>query len=151
MSGEVRMVTILGLPESIAVNVGLSNERFEGTPCWRWSGRARKEDGRPMIGRAIYAYRHIYSLLRCDPVGVLHHRCEKSWCVNPWHAEAMSQSDHMREHDAGGDWGQAQKTRCPAGHSYDDVNTYRWRNERQCRICRRETKRRFRAKLKRHS
>ena len=117
------------------------------TPCIKWPGGHRKHDGRPML-RKQYAYRAVYELA-CGPLPegvVLHHVCDNAACVNLTHLEPMTQAEHMRLHpENSGDKFQADKTHCPAGHAYTEDNTYRWRNERHCKTCRRETKRRLRA------
>lgn len=40
------------------------------------------------------------------------------------------------------------KTHCRNGHEYTEANTIKWRNERVCRTCRRETKQRYNRKRK---
>lgn len=100
-----------------------------------------------MVGHS-YAYRLVYAAAtgtEC-PDGVAHHTCENKACVNPTHLEFITQADHAREHGRGGDWGQAAKTHCPAGHPYSDENTYRVRGERRCRECGRATARKYQAK-----
>lgn len=99
-----------------------------------------------MSGRSDYAYRLVYEAatgLPC-PEGVAHHTCENPACVNPHHLQFIPREQHLKEHDLHGDWGQALKTHCPQGHAYDDENTYVYRGERGCRICRREAGRRYR-------
>jgi len=113
------------------------------TPCVAWTGSHRTSDGRPIIDRQ-YVYRVLWEEANGPLDGLsLHHTCENKWCVNLDHLQPMSQGDHLREHGLAGDWGQADKTHCPAGHEYTEENTYRWNNERLCRACRRETKRRY--------
>ena len=41
---------------------------------------------------------------------------------------------------------EARRTRCPAGHLYDEENTYHWRGSRMCKKCRRAAFLRFKAK-----
>ena len=117
--------------------------------CWEWPGTRRKQDGRALACRD-YAYRLVYRAATGHdcPVGMsAHHRCENPGCVNPWHLEFKPQGSHMIEHGlTGGDWGQAHKTQCPAGHDYNDENTYTYitkegYTERQCRLCLRDKKR----------
>jgi hypothetical protein len=125
-------------PDQIRARIFVTDVVWNGTQCWRWNGQHRKRDGRPIFnGR--YVYRVVYELERGPlPQGkghASHHGCEHQWCINPWHVASISQSEHMHMHELGGDWGQAQKTHCPAGHPYDEANTYRWRGERRCRIC----------------
>lgn len=106
-----------------------------------------------MSGRQ-YAYRVIYEDIHGPiPDGlVAHHRCENPQCVNPEHIELITQGEHIAEHGLPGDWGQSDKTHCPAGHPYDETNTYHYtrkdgRRERHCRECRRAARRRHRAKF----
>jgi len=117
--------------------------------CWKWGGVHRVSDGRPLFKGKQYAYRVIYEAARGPiPAGaVAHHACGNAWCVNPWHIELTTQSNHMRAHGFGGDAnvGQADKTHCPAGHLYSEANTYRWGNERHCMTCRRAAKLRYRS------
>ena len=116
--------------------------------CWIWTGPSRKDDGRAMASRQ-YAYRLVYESVTggpCPP-GSAHHKCENPSCVNPTHLEFVTQTEHMRQHGWGGDSGQAAKTHCAQGHPYDDENTYRLPNgHRVCRACRRENKRRAKAR-----
>lgn len=118
---------------------------WDGTPCWRWLGQHRKRDGRP-----VHNQRYVYRIVYQDMIGALprgrgyalHHRCEHKWCINPKHVSPISQSDHMREHGLGGDWGEAKKTHCPQGHPYSEENTYYYKDGwRMCRTCLRERRR----------
>ena len=122
--------------------------------CMRWNGRHRKSDGRPVVGKK-YVYRMRWEQ-KYGPIptgSVVHHTCGNSWCVNLRHLRLLSQGDHLREHRLPGDWGQRYKTHCPAGHPYDEHNTYVFIRadgvvERHCRACRLEAKRRYNAKQK---
>ena len=124
--------------------------------CTRWSGSHRKSDGRPIIDpgpHPRYAYRVLWEEAHgpLDPGVLLHHTCENAWCINIDHLAPLTRAEHALEHGKGGDWGQADKTHCPAGHAYNETNTYRYERkngsvERQCKTCRAETKRRFRAR-----
>jgi hypothetical protein len=107
---------------------------WNGTCCWRWLG-AHKRDGRPVLNQK-YVYRILYERERGPlPQGRdTHHSCERSWCINPWHVEPMTHSEHMKIH---GNPYQAHKTHCKAGHPFDEANTHRWKNRRFCRACNR--------------
>ena len=116
--------------------------------CWVWPGRIRKEDGRAMASRD-YAYRTVYEAATGIALGpnVGHHTCENPACINPWHIDGISQSDHVKGHGLPGDWGQADKTHCPWDHPYDEENTYVDPNGgRHCRKCRRRNKQRYEEK-----
>ena len=123
-------------------------------PCRRWDGYHRPSDGRPLDGRQ-YAYRTNYEKeIGPLPNGVGHHLCENKWCAEPRHLEFITQGEHLKEHGLHGDWGQANKTQCPAGHDYDEENTYRYtrkdgRKERHCKRCVLVAKRRYREKKRR--
>jgi hypothetical protein len=118
--------------------------------CWPWPGFTRKSDGRATV-RGKYVYRMLYLAATGEELPESgHHKCENKWCINPWHLEPLSQSDHMKEHGFGGDWGQAEKTHCANDHEYTVENTYTYKTkdgstERHCRICRRAAKARYRA------
>lgn len=123
--------------------VPVCNTRTVLSPCINWP-KVRKQDGRAMIKRR-YAYRVLWEEANgpLPQSTVLHHLCENKACVNLEHLEPTTQSTHMKLHLRGGDWGQAQKTHCPAGHEYTAENTaYVVRKdrpnrnpERHCRQC----------------
>ena len=129
-----------------------------GAGCWGWSGYHRSSDGRPYFRREP-AYRVVWQVLvgPLDPEAVLHHVCENQACVRPDPLHVVSkasQSEHNQAHGRGGDWGQSEKTHCPAGHEYTPENTYTFERERDgvksierhCKTCRRAAKARYRAK-----
>ena len=126
---------------------GITGEQCSSACVLAWAAGER-----PTLG-SRYVYRIVYEEL----IGPLprgkgsHHGCEHKWCINPWHTEVLSQSEHNRAHGLGGDWGQAKKTHCPAGHPYDEENTYHTRGERQCRACKRESLRDRRVRLRQGS
>lgn len=75
----------------------------------------------------------------------VHHRCGTKPCWRPEHLQALSTADHRRVHHA-------ERPRfCPRGHEYTPENTYErttpegWL-QRSCRRCKRETKRRAKAR-----
>lgn len=125
--------------------------------CTRWSGYHRKSDGRPIMRvtgkNPQYAYRVLWEDMH-GPLArglVLHHTCENAWCINLDHLVPVTRARHKAEHGLVGDWGQARKTHCPAGHEYAAENTYVYtrkdgRVERHCRSCTIEAKRRYRAR-----
>ena len=77
----------------------------------------------------------------------LDHLCRNRWCVNPEHVEPVTRRENLIR----GQTTIAQnvsKTHCPAGHAYDETNTYYYRGMRQCRICRDLHRARWRMKTK---
>jgi hypothetical protein len=57
-----------------------------------------------------------------------------------------TRSENARDMLLHGTCANALKTECPLGHPYNAENTYLWRGDRHCRICRREAGRRYRAR-----
>lgn len=108
-----------------------------------------------MVG-SDYVYRLVWEAKNgpLEPGHVLHHECETTWCINPDHVDDLDgPSAHAVIHKMGGDWGQSNKTHCPAGHPYSDENTYIFKrkngkNERHCRACRLVIRRRYVQRLK---
>lgn len=130
------------LPPRLASRILLTDLMWNGTPCWRWIGQHRKQDGRPILNKR-YVYGLTYEAMTGEPLprgrgNATHHCCARLWCINPEHVKPMTQGQHLREHGLEGSRGQALKTHCPSGHPYDEKNTYRWRNERRCRECQRD-------------
>ena len=114
--------------------------------CWLWTGSA---DPRgyghffPEQRKCEQAHRFSYELYRGKiPEGKeIHHICCHKSCVNPEHLEALTHLAHHRLE------GNAVKTHCPQGHPYSGVNlVVEPKNKRACRICKRETLRRSRAR-----
>lgn len=115
-----------------------------GTPCWQWLGW--KDDrgyGRAGFrGKSWCAHRLSYHLfvapitLGCE----IHHKCYNTSCVNPAHLEEVTPlrnyqlrrpSDFLVAIYARN----KKKTHCPAGHPYDEKNTYRQKGSRPGRSC----------------
>lgn len=114
------------------------------TTCWLWTAsKDRKGYGRFGITAKLtrFAHRWAYEQLIIEvPDGlVLDHLCRNTSCVNPWHLQPVTIAVNVRR---GRQW-ESEKTHCPAGHLYDDGNTYRApAGHRECRICRRAATRR---------
>lgn len=124
-----------------------------GEGCWEWQG-ARNQAGRGLIrfeGRTSSAPRVAWQLTfggLPNDLYVLHH-CDNPGCVRPDHLWLGTQTDNMADAKAKGRVrvGHGREVICPAGHPYDEMNTYRYapRNMRMCRACGRERARRYRA------
>ena len=112
--------------------------------CWPWWGRIYR--ARAWHGSRL-AYRVVYEeLIGTCPPGVAHHRCLHGWCVNPFHLEFITRTEHAIEHGLGGGDLQLAKTQCPQGHEYDEQNTYRTKaGHRKCRKCMAKQKREWEA------
>ena len=129
--------------------------------CWRWNasitegyGRVKADGGQ----RSLQAHRVAYEL-EVGPipdgyqVDHLCHNADRSCsggptcphraCVNPGHLEAVAQAENVRRGRTGKiNNHNAVKTRCPAGHRYDESNTYRRGDGyRSCRTCSQERER----------
>lgn len=64
------------------------------------------------------------------------HMCHTRRCVNPTHLRLLTNVENARDN------GFATRTHCPAGHPYDEENTYvRPSGERNCRACARTYRR----------
>lgn len=124
------------------------------TPCWVWRGALKDGYGRfTYEGRTYRAHRVAYEafvgeIAEHDANGkvlVLDHKCRNRACTNPEHVEIVTQRVNIlrgANHVAA----RARVTHCPAGHAYDEANTYRDDlNRRYCRTCRRERARNKRA------
>lgn len=103
--------------------------------CWLWQGATvprgygKFQRGRRGDGFAI-AHRVAYEMtIGPIPEGMhIDHLCRTPACVRPSHLEAVTPEENRRRQAAS-------VTHCPQGHPYDEANTIRWRNHRQCRTC----------------
>lgn len=97
--------------------------------------------------RMVLAHRLMWELCRGPiPDGLtVDHECHNRRCINPDHLRLLTHSQNASDN------GFATRTHCPAGHAYDEANTYRkprtgWR---RCRTCDRDQAR-ARAKARRN-
>jgi len=109
--------------------------------CWAWPGAHRPEDGRARFkGRsaARWMWEMAHGTTVADNADV-HHTCETTWCVNPWHLVVVDRSEHAREH-AQALRPERRKAHCVHGHALDNAREYvrpDGRVERVCRECNR--------------
>lgn len=111
----------------------------EATGCHLWQGKVDKRGyGVISVGnRTMYAHRFAYeTFVGPIPEGLhvdhVHERgCRHRHCVNVEHLEPVTPAENTRRGEP------ARRTHCPAGHPYDDVNTYLRpdRGTRECRAC----------------
>lgn len=101
--------------------------------CWIWHGEIdRRGYGR---FKRFLAHRISWSLSTstADFLG-LDHLCRVHPCVNPAHLEPVTQRENtLRGISLAAV--NARKTHCPAGHPYDEANTYVYRGARHTRRC----------------
>ena len=116
--------------------------------CWNWTASCHP----PRYGQfgirhgvIVRAHRFAYELLVGPiPEGLhLDHLCRNPSCVNPAHLEPVTPGENVRRGEP------ATKTCCVNGHEYTEANTYRSpkTGRRQCRICRRDAVRRYKASM----
>lgn len=113
--------------------------------CHIWAGaKAGRGYGVFMVGsrtdgsrRMVYAHRWAYvHRFGAIPEGLtIDHLCNTPACVNPAHLSPATQYDNsMRGNSAAAV--NKRKTHCPAGHEYDQKNTYvDATGARHCRAC----------------
>lgn len=118
--------------------------------CLVWS-RATDVHGYGRVkweGVTVLAHRLAFFFMEGRwPSGVLRHECDNPPCV--LHTLEGTQADNVadRERRGRGRNGNETKTRCPQGHPYSEVNTYRTPSgRRNCKQCRLVATRRWRSR-----
>lgn len=106
--------------------------------CWEWTG-ARTPDGYGLMadgGKCRRSHVVIYTRAKGPvPDGLqLDHLCRNRGCVNPDHLEPVTNKVNSLRGE-GFSAVNAKKTHCPAGHPYDEANTYRDKKGRKCWTC----------------
>jgi hypothetical protein len=110
--------------------------------CWIWLGttngkgygitnRGGRKDGR------VYVHRAVWELERGPiPEGLeIDHLCRTRSCVNIRHLALVTHAENNRRGMTLSGIN-ARKTHCPAGHPYDEANTYRPPGAPKSRMCR---------------
>lgn len=113
------------------------------TGCWLWMMSTRPDGYGEFYTGVVkltrLAHRVAYMMFVGPvPEGLdLDHLCRVRSCVNPAHLEPVTRRTNLLR-GRGVTARNAAVTTCPAGHVYDEVNTYRYpKGSRYCRTCRR--------------
>lgn len=115
------------------------------TGCWLWIGTMGRFYGRFFYeGKRVAAHRFAF-LNFIGPIPEeleLDHTCKVKICVNPSHLEPVTHAVNLERADFSAIVLQRNKTHCPQGHEYNDVNSRKALNgDRICRVCDRERRR----------
>lgn len=124
----------------------LSKVDKQPTDCWLWTG-AKDQLGYGLVyvsgtgSKSEKAHRYSVRVLKGEDIDglVVRHLCDTPSCVNPDHLITGSQADNMNDMVERGRHAMSNKTHCPKGHPYNDLNTYTDpQGRRNCRQCKRE-------------
>lgn len=128
-------------PTTAAERLAARLER-RSTGCLEWTGHSN-EKGYGQIsfeGRLVMTHRLAWELANGPiPDGLLvrHFACDNPPCCEPTHLRLGTFTDNTADMTSQGRGSNQQKTHCPAGHRYDQNNTYvNPRGYRLCRTCR---------------
>jgi DNA modification methylase len=118
--------------------------RVDKNGCWVWTGGTNGYGyGAVRVGsRLVGTHRYIYEqVMGPIPEGLeLDHLCRNRACGNPSHVELLTSAENIWRGLAGQYL--ADRTHCPQGHPYEEVNTYiDPGGRRYCRTCRRDAQR----------
>jgi hypothetical protein len=141
--------------------VGKDHERFAAKvetrgadECWPWIPPVHRSGyGQFWVDGAI-VYAHRYAA-HAKPGEIIDHAChnrdetcaggpacQHRRCCNPSHLIRATHAENVARGRSG--VRQAARTHCPAGHPYDDENTYlNPQGRRNCRTCQRASRRAF--------
>lgn len=119
------------------------------TGCWLWQKRRDRDGyGRFKVDCKVQGAHRVSYELFVGPIpdGLpLDHLCRTRHCVNPAHLEPVTVRENTLRSPLAITALNVLKTHCPAGHPYDDDNTYRADGGiRSCRACGRVKQRAYR-------
>jgi hypothetical protein len=110
--------------------------------CWIWI-KSKDEDGYGNAwheGKKIAAHRLSFKLNVGDiPKGMfVCHTCDTPSCINPEHLFLGTPKDNTKDMINKGRAKNQNKTHCPRGHEYNEINTrIDTKGWRKCRVCHR--------------
>ncbi|MET8278291.1 HNH endonuclease signature motif containing protein [Micromonospora sp. NPDC005174] len=134
-------------PRSLRERI-LSSVKIDENSCWRWQ-KYVKPNGYGQIGVPGQSSQYVHRVAYLTFVGPIpdglqiDHLCRVRDCCNPDHLEPVKARTNVLR-GVGFAAEHARVERCPAGHPYDNVNTYvrADRQGRGCRTCRLESSQR---------
>lgn len=126
--------------------------------CLIWTGASNLSKGGQRYGCIAYEGKNrgahvVAHLVWVGPVAKgqhVHHRCERTLCIEPKHLQAVSPRENLMASDTPAARNAA-KTHCWRGHEFTPENTYvktheRFKGDRVCRACQRIDKNARRAR-----
>lgn len=114
--------------------------------CIEWSqAKMRGNYGRIYINEKVMSAHRASYILWIGPIPknmFVCHACDNPRCVNPNHLFVGTCTDNLTDMVKKGRHFEQQKTHCPYGHEYNNINTYyeskpSGRKSRRCRTCNR--------------
>ncbi len=109
-----------------------------GPACWEWQAKTTRGGyGLYLLnGKWQMAHRVAFEMIRGPiPTGLqLDHLCRNPRCVRPDHLEPVSGQENILRGN-GPAAINARKNHCKRGHPLTPENTWTWRGERACKVC----------------
>lgn len=127
------------LPEKLRARI-----RVDESGCWHYIGPRTQWGYGVSAGfgceRAVHRITYTMAVGPIPDGYQVDHLCRIPRCCNPDHLEAVTPAENRRRSPTSPE----NRTHCPAGHAYDEQNTYRYDDGRRaCRACIRDHRRRY--------
>lgn len=118
--------------------------------CLVWS-RSLRTDGyaRTWVGnKTTYVHRFMYENIigPIDKGLVIDHICRNRACANPAHLEVVTQKENVRRGNIV--INKQNRKHCLSGHAYNEKNTYYFKGNRQCRVCKKLNQRKYMERIR---